>query len=1316
MESALIDEAPPAVADNIDQQNTKSAENFQTFIYDLFDQNGILNDLRAYLRGHIVNVLKSAQTGDPLPCQKHFAKRLELANQALNILVAEYLLHEEFNYSLSVFVSEIPLANMVFAFAKTLMLNKESDHENLKFIEHDIWRILNYLGMKCDSEHIYNIIDMYKSEGNPPLLLCILKCMPLYNGESHNDDPANSSEVSTTSSVKSSDSHGEKHAKVQKKTSNHDKCKHYIHCKTCQNKVHSLKEKYRAKKRNFAEMFQQLKTVYEAEVDMLKSEEEHRIRSSVANHAVRLQKQRDEMEERFKGREEELERNVQQKKKFLWGLARALREQHAHMMRAMHDVKTETMRLTAKEDSLKTQLIDAERLLKKRGEEMRNQISNELVILENHLESMKQERDNINKERTELEKLKNITESNSKLLKIHNIDSEEVKNHYELLKNEFTILKKYIKATKLQPKCVIERSTLTDLNDISSKISVTLNNSHEVGYVRNDDGKLRSSQVVNDLKKQKNVNFSQSPTHPRCRPYACIEKKLALPPKDPRMVSKRSSASSEAGDANYANPEDPTLRHLNEENERLKTFARQQREHIDELLSERARLQAELAATQFRAVTEPPYWRPRTAPTVMPRHNYYVESSASATPASSGWRLGAGEELSLFSDAHPRVLLPGDELPFIGVLKDRHHDYRRRLINQWRILRRRFSPLAANSKTKIRNNSDNETTPIHIQDDVSFITNGNEPLETPDEMHPSVQRLNAVDSSERPKTTINPDVEKHREKSPKSIIREAKPKLNKQDTPKDQQPQHSREKSPNSVLREAKLRLRKLEIEAEAVEQSYFEFKKRQSQVKEKRTNLLHSNESVTKDIVDAKQRKCIEKLDDKNKQVIPSLNKDVQQLAKIDFEKYLKEYKAKLQIGETHFKNRDTAAVKVKPIPETYRNIDNVINKKNYLETPLNEFRKLYNSTEKPLRIRRTLENQENRKLSPKTPLENSTHCCKDLLKKAKDNKGAELEILKKNISKIYNLNEAIVDNSVEKHLRSPLSNHNDHELKNPKPNQIELECSLKLDTSKPKFFSSPVTHSFDSELKSSVELEYSSNLKTNTQKIVSRKLIGDENVPRVNVKNVSEVIVVDDNQSEMLAVINSVDNRDAQIGLDSSLIPKTNNKKLESPKSIVDKNSPRVDVEGISEVNVVDDTQNEILAVNNSINNRDGQESDVDEIRPKMTIIVSPKIPKDTNDRSLKSHRSVSPEQAAKLTRNDVLDAIFQKEGNDQISSIQMQLELSNDVLENSVSDLDKEEYRDDFSADVDNYNSRSEYENEIHSPVSILKTSEDENFWES
>ena len=63
MESGITSDFKPAGAETGNVENTDSADSFQSFIYELFEKNGILNDLRAYLRGHIINVLKSAQTG-----------------------------------------------------------------------------------------------------------------------------------------------------------------------------------------------------------------------------------------------------------------------------------------------------------------------------------------------------------------------------------------------------------------------------------------------------------------------------------------------------------------------------------------------------------------------------------------------------------------------------------------------------------------------------------------------------------------------------------------------------------------------------------------------------------------------------------------------------------------------------------------------------------------------------------------------------------------------------------------------------------------------------------------------------------------------------------------------------------------------------------------------------------------------------------------------------------------------------------------------------------------------------------------------------
>lgn len=118
-------------------------------------------------------------------------------------------------------------------------------------------------------------------------------------------------------------------------------------------------------------------------------------------------------------------------------------------------------------------------------------------------------------------------------------------------------------------------------------------------------------------------------------------------------------------------------------------------------------------------------------------------------------------------------------------------------------------------------------------------------------------------------------------------------------------------------------------------------------------------------------------------------------------------------------------------------------------------------------------------------------------------------------------------------------------------------------------------------------------------------------------------------------------------------------------------------------------------------------------EEISPKMTILISPKrSPIDL--RSAEKRRSVSPEHAGRLTTNDVLDAIFHTDGLKETSSYDMEMQ-SKDGQE-TVTDEEQgppEDYLDDFSADVDNYNAMSDYGN---SPISLAKPIDDENFWDS
>ncbi|XP_075981879.1 uncharacterized protein LOC142980410 isoform X2 [Anticarsia gemmatalis] len=1211
MESGVTQECTQSLAGVPNVVNTESVENFQKFIYELFEKNGILNDLRAYLRGHIVNVLRSAQTGDPPVCQKNFRQRLELTFQALNILIAEYLLRLEFSYSLSVFVSEIPLANMVFGFAKSLMEKTYEDKAEFRFKDNDVWSILNYLGIQCDSVHASKIIQMYSQDQQSSLLLCILKCVPLYQKETVDADNAVSSEENLSISAGSSDTIENREGKSHQNPCGIDKCKHLAFCKTCQRRMAKLKEKYNKKKKglykNFTsnsntnntfnvenlmknigvlerslidEMFQQLKSVYETEVEMVKVEEEKRVKRSMASHALQLQKQRDELEESFKARSLALERGVAQKKQFLWGLASALRDQHLHLTRAMRDVRAETDRLTAKEDSLKSQLAEAEEVLKKRGEEMRSQISQELVILEGHLASMKKERENINKERNELESMKKTENSSTKVLKIQNMDSEELHSHYDLLRNELALLKKYLESSKMTPKCVIERGTITELSNVTSRFQAALNNSPNVEKSKEDFDDRLKNQVVNDFKK-KNVNFCPSNLDEIYREQS---------------RSRSRSSSSEAGDnarplCEHARELVDTLR---DENARLKAMARQ----------ESQQLCVGGCVCQSRPHTAPAHVAARSSAAVATHTTFHpqyflhsMNTSVSANTVSVGWRKGAGEELSMFSDAQPRILVPGDSIPFVGVLRDRerHPTSRRQLLSQWRALRGRTFPHAGVSK---------RTPSPHREKPGS---SGQTAVTTVQQASCSSQPTTCThavrDKSKHRSKPATLEINKKREKSPKSVLREAKEKLrNIKDTSI-----AAREKSPTSVLREAKLRLRKLEIEAEAVEKSYLDFRRKQSQLRLERNNtVLHKDDTVTNVVsVDNKLKnssQSLQKLENTRSELEAPLT-DYEKYIRNDFDKYLREYQTKFDLGETHFKNKTTVD-NVKPIPEVYSQVKeyNVETNDNYLETPLIEFRKLYYSNREIVDDDSASPKQLEIKTSEReiTKFEDSTPGS-PRLKRHHHSKTSELEILKQNITKMYNLSDENVEPALAKVL-SPTLTKDD----------------------------------------SSVE---------------------EQNLLKVEVESVQEVKV--DEQDLVLVIQNSTATREV------------------------------------------------ILSRNNSPIN----------ISAQMTMIVSPKDngPKGIENSDIevrltpveRSKRSSSPEQEAHLTRNDVLDAIFHADTDDQKSSTVIPLEMSKDVLEHSVSDFEKKEcYTDDFSGDVDNYNSRSEMEN---SPLSLVKTSEDDNFWD-
>lgn len=331
------------------------------------------------------------------------------------------------------------------------------------------------------------------------------------------------------------------------------------------------------------------------------------------------------------------------------------------------------------------------------------------------------------------------------------------------------------------------------------------------------------------------------------------------------------------------------------------------------------------------------------------------------------------------------------------------------------------------------------------------------------------------------------------------------------------------------------------------------------------------------------------------------------------------KGYQNNLNLNDMRFRNRNTDSAGSKLIPASYSNQpanDRLIPNNDYLEKPLTEFRKLYTDIRsrsvdrsKSSAVDRTTKSAKSSRNSRSPPRKPSYETIeqtetslpsevlelqvkKEALIKEKEEKKVELEILKDNINKMYNL-------ETRKSLSAqPMSEMSDSEDRgNNKTTKGKSEHNA--------------------------EGEYEGN------KVMESRPI-------------------------------SVDGRDSE---NTSDVPP--------------------DAEGGGE-----------------------------QISPKMTIIISPKR-SPTDLRPAEKRRSVSPEQAARLTRNDVLDAIFHTDRLKETSSYDMEVESKDEQETLTDEEQDTpEDYPDDFSADVDNY-ATSDYGN---SPISLAKPIDDENFWDS
>jgi hypothetical protein len=122
---------------------------------------------------------------------RHFKSSLSPKIQAINLLVAEFLLQQDHHYTLSVFTSEVPLLRSMPEFKKSgtrISAGSETVGESIPHFHHqDVTDIMEILGLPLDTELGDRIYRQYRDNSqNVALLTCILQnTVRSLNSKSH---------------------------------------------------------------------------------------------------------------------------------------------------------------------------------------------------------------------------------------------------------------------------------------------------------------------------------------------------------------------------------------------------------------------------------------------------------------------------------------------------------------------------------------------------------------------------------------------------------------------------------------------------------------------------------------------------------------------------------------------------------------------------------------------------------------------------------------------------------------------------------------------------------------------------------------------------------------------------------------------------------------------------------------------------------------------------------------------------------------------------------------------------------------------------
>ncbi|XP_076273128.1 uncharacterized protein LOC143204467 [Rhynchophorus ferrugineus] len=167
-----MEKLEPALSQKLDLTEIP-AEEFQRVLTVWLEEKGLLANLKSYMKFQMINMLRNTVMGKNL--RKKSSEVFSLAQQALHLIVAEYLWQNQCQFTFSLFSSEVNLTNVMPDSKLFSFMNERTDNVKM-FDKNNVVHILELVGFSKQNAQFPKLLRLY-FEKNNTLLNCLVNIL-----------------------------------------------------------------------------------------------------------------------------------------------------------------------------------------------------------------------------------------------------------------------------------------------------------------------------------------------------------------------------------------------------------------------------------------------------------------------------------------------------------------------------------------------------------------------------------------------------------------------------------------------------------------------------------------------------------------------------------------------------------------------------------------------------------------------------------------------------------------------------------------------------------------------------------------------------------------------------------------------------------------------------------------------------------------------------------------------------------------------------------------------------------------------------------